>query len=42
VYSIKKNMETLIDADKEVSLEVMQGKLSVYVDVSSPEWRAKS
>jgi hypothetical protein len=38
---IKKITETLIDASKEVGLEVNKRKL-VYVAVSSPECRAKS
>jgi hypothetical protein len=34
-------METLIDASKEVGLEVNTRKNKVYVAVSSPECRAK-
>jgi hypothetical protein len=41
VRILQKNMETLIDASKEVGLEV-NTENKVYVAVSSPECRAKS
>jgi hypothetical protein len=40
IDAIKKNMETIIDASKEVGLEVNTEKLSICA-VSSPECRAK-
>jgi hypothetical protein len=42
IDTTKKNMETLIDASKEVVLEVNIGKTKYTVAVSSPECRAKS
>jgi hypothetical protein len=39
IDTIKKNVETIIDASKEVGLEVNTEK--IYVAVSSPECRAK-
>jgi hypothetical protein len=44
IDTIKKNTETLIDARKEVDLEVNteKTKYTVYVAVSSPEYRTKS
>jgi hypothetical protein len=40
-YTTKENREALIDASKEVGLEVNAEKPEVYVSVSSPECRAK-
>jgi hypothetical protein len=42
VNTIKNNKESLIGAIKEVGLEVNTEKAKLYVDVSSPECRAKS
>jgi hypothetical protein len=42
IGTIKKNMETLIDARKEVDLGVNTDKTKVYVVVSSSECREKS
>jgi ABC-type siderophore export system fused ATPase/permease subunit len=39
--TVKKNTQTLTDASKEVDLEVNREN-EVYVDISSPECRAKS
>jgi hypothetical protein len=40
--AIKKNTETLIDASKEVGLEINIEINLVYVAISSPEYRLKS
>jgi hypothetical protein len=40
INTIKKNTEALTDASKELGVEVNAEKL--YVDISSPECRAKS
>jgi hypothetical protein len=43
INTIKKDMETLIDASKETGLETNTEKTKyTYVAVSSPECRAKS
>jgi hypothetical protein len=39
---INKNTETLIDASKQVGLEVIRGENEVYVGVSGPECRPNS
>jgi hypothetical protein len=41
IDTIKKNTETLIDASKEVGLEI-NVENQVYVAISSPECRSKS
>jgi hypothetical protein len=41
IDSIKKNKETLINASKEVGLEINTEE-TIHVAVSSPEFRAKS
>jgi hypothetical protein len=41
IDTIKKNTETLIDASKEVGLEISAEKTK-YVAISSPEYRSKS
>jgi hypothetical protein len=40
--TIKKNMETLINARKEVGLEINVEKTKVYVAMLSPEYKPKS
>jgi hypothetical protein len=42
IVTIKKNTETLIDASKEVGLEINVVKTKLSVPVSSPECRSKS
>jgi hypothetical protein len=42
IDTTKKNTQTVIDASKEVGLEVNAEKTEVYVAVLSPECRAKS
>jgi hypothetical protein len=42
IDTIKKNTETLIDASKEVALEVNVVKTKYFVAVTSPECRSKS
>jgi hypothetical protein len=41
INTIKKNKEALSDYSKGVGLEVNTEKTKLYVDVSSPECRAK-
>jgi hypothetical protein len=42
IDTVKKNTETLIDASKQVELDVNAEKTKVYVTVSSPQCRVKS
>jgi hypothetical protein len=42
IDTIKKNMETLIDASKEVGIEINVEKTKYLVSISSPECRSKS
>jgi retron-type reverse transcriptase len=42
INTIKKNITTIIDARKEVGLEISIGKTKLYVAISSPECRSKS
>jgi hypothetical protein len=42
IDTIKKKTETLIDASKEVGLEINVEENQVYVAISSPECRSKS
>jgi hypothetical protein len=44
INTVKKNVEAILDASKEVGLKVNAEKtyVQVYVDISSPEYKPKT